>query len=80
MTRKTSTDKDGGKASKSEGRDYMKLKTMIEGSKVHIVRHLASLSSCLESDHLEFVDGDCKDYNEEMDDVIHDITVTGIVR
>ena len=31
MTRKTSTDKDGGKTSKSEGRDFMKLKTLLEG-------------------------------------------------
>ena len=31
MTRKTSSDKDGTKASKSEGKDYVKLKTLLEG-------------------------------------------------
>ncbi len=42
MTRKTSTDKNGAKPSKAEGRDYMKLKFLLEG----LVRLLQNVHLC----------------------------------
>ena len=77
MTRKTSTDKDGGKTSKSEGRDYMKLKNMLEGKQFMSLTVINGLTSNI---RVEFVEGDCKDYNDCFDDIIHDITITGVVR
>jgi hypothetical protein len=57
MTRKTYSDsKSDGQT--NEGRDYMKLKSLLE----------------------EFIEGGCRDYDEEFDDILTDISKTGVVR
>lgn len=79
MTRKTiSDDKDGNKSSKVEARDYMKLKKLLEGKVcVNFIVHVPYCNIVL---ILEFVDGNCKVYNEDMDYVIHDVALSGVVR